>query len=329
MPTLTHAQLPVTARVENSATHRIGIAVDSSCDLPPEFIRKHGIEILPIYIHHADGTYQDTRDPQTMKAFYQEHSRARYGSAQSEPLSVSDISGIFENQFLPKYDRVNVITINSRKSQVYNRVTEAAMINEPKFRDKSQRDTPFRIRMLDSYSMFSGHAVLVCEFTRLIHEQRESQAKAIARVNALRDKVYGYIVPFDLTYMRERRNLRKGDHKISWLSYKLAEAFGINPVIELHKGDTHSFKKPKGYHNAIQELLEHARSSILSGLATDTIVMSYGGLLEDIQELPALVEFRQFAKQKGVRTMLSMMSATAAVNVGPKAFSLAFAREDH
>lgn len=315
--------------MENSSSNRIGIAVDSSCDLSPEFIRKHGIEILPIYIHHADGTYQDSRDTAAMTNFYRDHSRNRYNTAQSEPLSVADVTEIFEQHYLPKYDRVNVITINSRKSQVYNRVTEAAMINEPKFRDKSQREIPFRIRMLDSYSMFSGHAVLVAEFAQLIHEKRESQAKAIARINSLRDKVYGYIVPFDLSYMRERRNLRKGDHKISWLSYKLAETFGINPVIELHNGETHAFKKSKGFQGALKELFDHAKSSILSGLATDTIVMSYGGLLEEIHDNPDLVEFRAFAKQKGVKTMLSMMSATAAVNVGPKAFSLAFAREEH
>ncbi len=322
-------QLNIRPPQEDTSTHRIGIAVDSSCDLTPEFICKHGIEILPIYINHADGTFHDVRNPDTMKAFYKGHTRERFGAAQSEPLSVADVSQIFETAFLPKYDRVNVITINSRKSQVYNRVTEAAMINEPKFRDKSKRERPFRIRMLDSYSMFSGHAVLVCEFAKLIHEKREAQAKAIARINTLRDKVYGYIVPFDLSYMRERRHLRKGDHKISWLSYKLAEAFGINPVIELHKGETQAFKKAKGYNNALKELFDHAKSSILSGLATDTIVMSYGGLLEDIQHNPDLVAFRQFAKQRGVKTMLSMMSATAAVNVGPKAFSLAFAREDH
>ncbi|UTA49325.1 DegV family protein [Simiduia sp. 21SJ11W-1] len=322
-------QLTPRTRTESSPTDRIGIAVDSSCDLTPEFIRKHGIEVLPIYINHADGMFNDVRDPGAMTAFYKTHTKARYGEAQSEPLSVADVGEIFERAFLPKYDRVNVITINSRKSQVYNRVTEAAMINEPKFRDKTQRTTPFRIRMLDSYSMFSGHAVLVCEFAKLIHEQRESQAKAIARINKLRDNVYGYMVPYNLSYMRDRRHLRKGDHKISWLSYKLAETFGINPVIELHKGETHAFKKAKGYNNALKELFEHAKSSILSGLATDTIVMSYGGLLEEIHDNPDLLEFRDFAKQKGVKTMLSMMSATAAVNVGPKAFSLAFARADH
>lgn len=308
---------------------RIGVAVDSTCDLPPEFIRKHGIEILPVYIHHSDGIYQDVRDSETMCDFYRAHSRAKFATAQSEPLSVADISRIFEESFLPKYDRVNVITINSCKSQVYNRVTEAAMINGPKFRDKTNRHLPFRIRMLDSYSMFSGHAVLVCEFVKLMHQKKHSQANATARVNALRNKVHGYIVPFDLSYMCARRHLPKGDHNISWLNYKLAEIFGVNPIIEVHQGATHSFKRSRGYKNALKDLFEHAKSSILSGLATDTIVMSYGGLLAEIQSNQDLIEFRTFAKQQGVKTMLSMMSATAAINVGPKAFSLAFAREQH
>lgn len=309
---------------------RIGLAVDSSCDLTPEFINKHNIEILPIYIHHKDGAYHDTRDTQSMINFYRNHSRSRYSNAQSEPLSVNEATSIIENRLLPKYDRVNVITINSLKSEVFNRLTEAALINEPQFRKLAAANdrAPFRMRMVDSLTMFSGHAVLVHEFVRLMQEEKMQQSKAIAAINNLRDHIYGYIIPHDLSYMRERRHMRKSDHKISWLSFKLASALNINPIIELHRGESQAVKKSKGFQGALEDLFALAKDKIDKGLATDTLVMSYAGLLEEISENPALKTFTDYAKSKGVNVTLSMMSTTAAVNVGPKSFSLAFAFKD-
>jgi DegV family protein with EDD domain len=308
---------------------RIGLAVDSSCDLTPEFIQQHGIEILPIYIHHKDGAYHDIRDPKSMMNFYRNHSRSRYSQAQSEPLSVNEATRIIQDKLLPKYDRVNVITINSMKSEVFNRLTEAALINEPQFRKIAKsEDRSFRMRMVDSLTMFSGHAVLVHEFVRLIKEQKLSQSQAINEINKLRDHIYGYIIPHDLSYMRERRNMRKGDHNISWLSFKLASALNINPIIELHRGHSEAFKKSKGFEGALNDLFEHAKQRIKQGLATNTVVMSYAGLLEEIENHPSLVAFKSFAEKNGVSVNLSMMSTTAAVNVGPKSFSLAFAHKE-
>ncbi|WP_238526819.1 DegV family protein [Cellvibrio japonicus] len=114
---------------------RTCIAVDSTCDLPARFIEQHNIEVLPIYINHKDGQALDYRDPQAMLQFYKHHNRERYGLAQSDPLSVNDITKILKERLLPKYDLVQVVTINSKKSEVFKRVSEAALINEPKFRE--------------------------------------------------------------------------------------------------------------------------------------------------------------------------------------------------
>ena len=50
-------------------------------------------------------------------------------------------------------------------------------------------------------------------------------------------------------------------------------------------------------------------------------------LLEEIKDEPVLVEFRELCKQHNIKTMLSMMSMTGAINVGPKSFALSFATE--
>lgn len=308
---------------------RTCIAVDSTCDLPAKFIQQHNIEVLPIYINHAKGQVMDYRDPQTMLNFYKNHSRDVYGLAQSDPLSVSDMTTILKDRLLPKYDLVQVVTINSKKSDVFKRVSEAALVNEPKFREmeRSEGRAPFRIRLYDSMSMFTGHALLVYELVKRIHVDQLPLNKSIREIDNMRDQVYGYLIPNDLSYMRERRHLRKGDNNISWINFKLASALNLRPIVQLHRGATDKIDTGKGFLGALEKLFVHVKKQIQQGLTSEVIAMSYGGLLEDIKDEPVLVEFREFCKQYNVKTMLSMMSMTGAINVGPKSFALSFATD--
>lgn len=306
---------------------RTCIAVDSTCDLPAKFIQQHNIEVLPIYISHANGKDLDYRDPQTMLNFYKNHSRAVYGLAQSDPLSVNDMTDILQERLLPKYDLVQVVTINSKKSDVYKRVSEAALVNEPRFRELERNEgrAPFRIRLYDSMSMFTGHALLVYELVKRLQVDKLPLNKSIREIDNMRDEVYGYLIPNDLSYMRERRHLRKGDNNISWINFKLASALNLRPIVQLHRGATDKIDTGKGFLGALEKLFTHVKKQIAQGLTSDVVAMSYGGLLEDIKDEPVVLEFREYCKQHNVKTMLSMMSMTGAVNVGPKSFALSFA----
>lgn len=308
---------------------RTCIAVDSTCDLPAKFIQQHNIEVLPIYINYNGGQAMDYRDPQTMLDFYKNHTRERFGLAQSDPLSVDDMTDILKERLLPKYDLVQVVTINSKKSDVYKRVSEAALVNEPKFREleKNEGRTPFRIRLYDSMSMFTGHALLVYELVKRIHELNLPLNKSIRAIDNMRDQVYGYLIPNDLSYMRERRHLRKGDNNISWINFKLASALNLRPIVQLHRGETDKIDTGKGFNGALEKLFDHVKKQIKEGLSSDVITMSYGGILDEIKDNPIMVDFRNFCTQHNIKTMLSMMSMTGAINVGPKSFALSFATE--
>ncbi|MGM8226503.1 DegV family protein [Cellvibrio sp. ARAG 10.3] len=309
---------------------RTCIAVDSTCDLPAKFIQQHNIEVLPIYINYDGGQHLDYRDPQTMLQFYKNHSKKKFGLAQSDPLSVDDMTKILKHRLLPKYDLVQVVTINSKKSDVFKRVSEAALINEPKFRELEKIDPsriPFRIRLYDSMSMFTGHALLVYELVKKIHQEKVPLSKAIREIDDMREDVYGYIIPNDLSYMRDRRHLRKGDNNISWINFQLASMLNIRPIVQLYRGETEKMDTGKGFIGAVGKLLDHVRKQVKQGLTSDVVAMSYGGLLEEIKDEPVMVEFREFCKQHGIKTMLSMMSMTGAINVGPKSFALSFATD--
>ena len=51
---------------------RIGIVVDSTCDLPESYFKKNNIQILPISIRLGDELLVDKRDAQATRRFYQE-----------------------------------------------------------------------------------------------------------------------------------------------------------------------------------------------------------------------------------------------------------------
>lgn len=312
-----------------SMSSRTCIAVDSTCDLPAKFIQQHNIEVLPIYINYEGGQALDYRDPQTMLDFYKNHSKQQFGLAQSDPLSVNDMTNILKERLLPRYDLVQVVTINSKKSEVYKRVSEAALVNEPKFREleKNEGRTPFRIRLYDSMSMFTGHALLVYELVKKVQVENMPLNKAIREIDNMRDQVYGYLIPNDLSYMRDRRHLRKGDNNISWVNFKLASMLNVRPIVQLHRGATDKIDTGKGFLGALEKLFDHVRKQINQGLTSEVIAMSYGGLLEEIKDEPVLVEFREFCKERDIKTMLSMMSMTGAINVGPKSFALSFATD--
>ena len=119
----------------------------------------------------------------------------------------------------------------------------------------------------------------------------------------------------------------RDSNNISWINFKLASALNLRPIVQLHRGNTDKIDTGKGFLGALEKLLEHVKKQIQQGLTSDVITMSYGGLLEEIKDEPVLVAFREFCKQHNLKTMLSMMSMTGAVNVGPKSFALSFATD--
>src|SRR3546814_18242360 len=87
-------------------TMRIGLVVDSACDLPKDFIERHSIEILPIAVR-IDGTTQvDYRDQAATLAFLDSHIAERGVNAQTIPYTLAQIRHLFLTQLVIAYDSV-------------------------------------------------------------------------------------------------------------------------------------------------------------------------------------------------------------------------------
>ncbi len=304
------------------------IAVDSACDLPHPFIVANNVKVLPITVLIDGQIFRDFRDPKTTLDFYAYYGNHKDGLVQTSPLTVDEMSTILEEELLHHYDGTQVITINAERSKIYDNVREAALIKLPKLKALHRDVTgssQFRLRVFNSTTMFTGQAIIAHEAVRLLRDEGLELERLEPRLAALADQVYAYVVPRDLYYLHARAR-EKGDNSVGWFSYKVGNLLNVKPVVQCYRGVTEPAFKAAGFDAALQRLFARTLEAIDQGLVTPLVAMSYGGDLEEIRANSHYIDFVNAAQARGVDLLLSLMSTTAAVNVGPRAFSLAFAQ---
>ena len=127
--------------------------VDSACDLPPEFMKEHGIEILPISVRFGDTLFVDNRDPITTMDLYRGGVLAKKGvDAETVPYSTGQITELFEQRIAPNYEGAQVITISSTRSPIFENARQAAFVNLPRMktaRRKVGKEPHFTLRVME------------------------------------------------------------------------------------------------------------------------------------------------------------------------------------
>ena len=303
---------------------RVGLVIDSACDLPQSFIEKHNLEIMPINLVIGDEIFIDERDPEETIKFYKRYAEEKNLEGETQPFSVDQITRLFLDKLVLNYDRVLVVAIASSRSMIFENATKASFAILSGYKQKRAKagvEGSFALRVVDSKTLFTGEAVLVREAVRLMQEEGFAFDKLRPAVEALSKHVHAYLVPNDLHYLRKAGKAR-GDRSISWLSYTLGTALDIKPIVKAYRGDTFPVKKISHFETAVNDRFDFAREAIEKGLLTKTICMSYAGNPEVIREMAGYKKLKQVADKHGIELMLSVMSTTAGINVGPGAFAI-------
>lgn len=308
---------------------RTCIAVDSACDLPANFFKEHNLQILPISLKLEGKNFIDDRNPEKTVQFYLSDMGKKSFDAETEPFSVAEMSKLLEEKLIFDFDEVLAITINSARSETYKNVRDAVFVSQHKFKDsriKAGQPPFFKIRVFDSSTLFTGQGVIVYEALRLLKNNKLNVSQVIDKLTPLRDKVRAFLLPKDLYHLKNRAS-KKGDNSVGWLSYKMGSMLNVKPIIECYKGVTGPADKAMGFDSGLVKLFEKAKQAIENKLSVNVIVMSYAGDLNDIYNNDYYKKFVEYAKSKNVPTLISIMSTTATVNVGPGSFSLAYAED--
>ena len=307
---------------------RIGLVVDSACDLPGDYLRRNDITILPISVRIGDEFREDQRDERVTLDFLRSHVAEQGAGAETFPFTVEQITDLFLKKLVIDYDYVFCMTITRTRSPIYDNALQAsyAILNEYRVpRSAAGHDTPFALRVIDTQTLFAAQGITAVEAVRL-RAAGEGAPKIRARLEHLALHTHGYLIPRDLNYLRARTRVR-GDRSVSFLSATLGTALDIKPVLHCNRGETGPVAKIKGYENAAQKLFEFTANKAESGLLTPTVCVSYGGELAELRALPGYERLREACRNSNVELFESVMSLTGMVNVGKGAVVVGFAAE--
>src|SRR3546814_8224156 len=99
-------------------TMRIGLVVDSACDLPKDFIERHSIEILQIAVRIDGKPQADYRDQAATLAFLDTHLAERAVNAENIQETDEQIRDLFLQKLVIDYNYVFCMTITRTRRTI-------------------------------------------------------------------------------------------------------------------------------------------------------------------------------------------------------------------
>ncbi|SFR76551.1 EDD domain protein, DegV family [Marinobacter daqiaonensis] len=309
---------------------KVGLIVDSACDLPHEFIRKHGIFILPLTAKIDNRTFVDDHDPATTQDFYDQGLLDKGHQAETEAFSAEQIRDLFLQKIVPNYDVAICETVDRSRSKIYENATEAmnmVMAQANTVRAQAGIEGNFTMRVIDSKQLFAGQGLLAA-YTLGLLEKGLSKNALRHQVETFSQKLWICVVPRDLHYIRERAR-RRGDKSVSGVAAFLGKALNITPVIWGRGSVGKPAAKTRSMDAAVEKVMDYAVRRIQAGLLTPTVSLSCGMNWDEIEALPGLDRLKQACADNGVELLLSRMGITSSIYIGPGSICLSLAAEDH
>lgn len=309
---------------------RVGLIVDSACDLPYEFRREHDLFVLPVTARIDHQTYIDEHDPVRTQEFYQSGLLQKGHHAETEAFSAQQIHELFMDKIVTQFDVAICETVTRSRSLIFDHATQAmntVMANYRSVRTAAGVPGNFSMRVVDSKQIFAGQGLLAAHTLKLIGKDLSKNALR-NEIERFSDNIYTCVIPRDLHYIRERAR-RRGDNSVSALVAFLGKALNITPVIFGQGSEGQPVAKTRSFDIAVEKVMNYAIGRIQAGLLTPYVSLSCGMSWTEIEELPGLNRLRDTCEQHGVELLLSQMGITSSIYVGPGSLCLALGAEPH
>lgn len=310
---------------------RVGLIVDSACDLPYWFSRRKGLFVLPVTARIDNQTFVDDHDPDRTQRFYDSGLLEKGHHAETEPFSAQEIHKLFMEEIVNNYDVAMCETVTRSRSLVYDNAMLAMNSVMSEYRRQEQEsggNGNFSMRVIDSKQIFAGQGLLAAHTQKLIEENRHSKNQLRYEVETFADNIYTCVIPRDLHYIRERAR-RRGDKSVSGVAAFLGKALNITPVLFGKAVDAKPAAKTRSFEAAVEKVMNYAIGRVEAGLLTPYISMSVGMSWPEIHALPGLDRLKETCEHNGVELLLSQMGITSCIYIGPGSLCLAVGAEPH
>ena len=280
------------------------IIVDTSCDLPGEFIAEHDISIIPIPfnidgVQHSGGSWQEISDKEFYKALGN-------GSVAGTALINPDTFIQEFTEFAERGEDLLIILLSSGLSGTYQNSVIA--LDEI----KSKYDN-CNIYTVDSINAAGGIGLL----TALAVKKRAeglSVGEVAAWLEQRKNNCVSLFTVDDLMFLHRGGRLSK-------LSAVAGSIIGIKPLLNVAPDGTLKLKdKVRGRKGALKTLVSQMKRSLDPGTGLDTILISHSDCIEDAETLAAMIKSSLSVKNP----IIVMMGPVIGAHVGPGTVALFF-----
>ena len=280
------------------------IMVDTSCDLPAEYMSEHGITTIPIPfnidgVQHSGGSWQEITDKEFYKALGS-------GSVAGTALINPDTFIQEFTEFAERNEALLIITLSSGLSGTYQNSVIALDEVKKKYVDCS-------IYTVDSINAAGGVGLL----TALAVNKRAEGLSAGETAAWLEEKKNSCISLFtvdDLMYLHRGGRLSK-------LSAVAGSIIGIKPLLNVAPDGTLTLKdRVRGRKGALKTLLSQMKRSLNPGTNLETVIISHSDCIDDANSLAAMVKSSVNVKE----VLIVMMGPVIGAHVGPGTVALFF-----
>lgn len=298
------------------------LLVDSACDLPRSVIEKANIALLPATIIYDQQSMQDYREPEQMIRLYKSGLIEKGHSSETAPTSSDDIYKILEGLIKQGESEFIIQTVNRARSPTFEHATDAIARLKKKYPSED-----LVIRLQDSRTIFTGQAVLAAHTLALLKKGvHGTQLRRV--IDGLSSQVHAYQVPRDVYYLRERAR-KKGDNSISWFGAVIGRTLHVCPILLALDDHTFPVARVRGFDSAAETLFRHTIEKVNAGLLSPFVAVSYAGDPSELRDIQGFAELQAAVKARKYQMIISPMSLSGGVNLGPGTLSIGFATEPY
>ena len=278
----------------------IRITSDSTCDLSPDYLRAHRVELLPLYTMKGGETFRDGVDIHPQDIF--DHVAAGGDLCSTAANNVSDYQELF-TRLLPECDAIIHIDISADFSSCYQNACVAAS------------ELP-NVYVVDSRNLSSGHGHIVCEAVNMAEEGKLSPQEIVDRLNELTSRV-------EASFLLDRLDYMVKGGRCSMVAALGANLLHLKPCIEVIDGKMKVVKKYRGsYEKCILNYVKD-RLQNRDGLVYDRIFITHtpveDGLVEKVRA--AIQECAPFT-----HIIETQAGCTVSCHCGPGTLGILFIR---
>ena len=277
---------------------RIAVVTDSTADLPPELVRRHGIHVVPQTVSFGDRIYHDGVDL-SADEFLRLLAESPVQPTTTQPSP--EVFVALYRQLAETYDAVVSIHISAKLSDT----VLSAMIAARTVAD----EIPVTVIDSDSATMGCG----------LLAVTAATMAARGAPVSAITDRVADEAAHMDIVFMVESLEALQRGGRIGRAAAILGSVLSLKPILRLTGGEISPLERTRTRRRAIRDMVDYVKRQ--DGVRR--ICAVYTGRPDEARNL--LREFDLLVPHE--QMFVTHLGPAMASNAGPGVIGFIFERE--